>query len=114
MPFDQAGVCPDLIMNPHGYPSRMTVGKLMELLSGKNALMTGRLHYGTAFGGDQVRPLDRTICSGGAASMESLRFLRWRSCTFPICPVEFVRYPVGAAPLRDGVTLRRPSRPTAP
>lgn len=54
MPFDQFGVCPDLIMNPHGYPSRMTVGKLMELLSGKNALMTGKLHYGTAFAGDQV------------------------------------------------------------
>jgi len=37
----------------------MTVGKLMELLSGKNALMgeprQWRLHYGTAFGGDDVR-----------------------------------------------------------
>ncbi|KAH7718155.1 DNA-directed RNA polymerase [Aphelenchoides avenae] len=43
MPFDQAGMCPNLIMN--GYPSRTIVGKLMQLLSGKNALMTGRLHY---------------------------------------------------------------------
>ena len=37
----------------------MTVGKLMELLSGKNALMgeprQWRLHYGTAFDGDDVR-----------------------------------------------------------
>lgn len=32
----------------------MTVGKLMELLSGKTAIMTGKLKYGTAFGGDQV------------------------------------------------------------
>lgn len=54
MPFDQFGIAPDLIMNPHGYPSRMTVGKLMELLSGKNAVFTGRLHYGTAFAGDDV------------------------------------------------------------
>lgn len=54
MPFDQFGIVPDLIMNPHGYPSRMTVGKLMELLSGKNAVFTGRLHYGTAFAGDEV------------------------------------------------------------
>ena len=44
----------DMIMNPHGYPSRMTVGKLMELLSAKNGVMNGRFHYGTAFGGDQV------------------------------------------------------------
>ncbi|CAJ0932381.1 unnamed protein product, partial [Mesorhabditis belari] len=55
MPFNDLGMVPDLIMNPHGYPSRMTVGKLMELLSGKNAVMTGRFHYGTAFGGDQVK-----------------------------------------------------------
>lgn len=55
MPFNDLGMCPDMIMNPHGYPSRMTVGKLMELLSGKNAILSGKFHYGTAFGGDQVR-----------------------------------------------------------
>jgi hypothetical protein len=37
----------------------MTVGKLMELMSGKNSLMGSpsqwRLHYGTAFGGDDVK-----------------------------------------------------------
>lgn len=54
VPFNDLGMCPDMIMNPHGFPSRMTVGKLMELLSGKAALLDGRLHYGTAFGGDQV------------------------------------------------------------
>lgn len=54
MPFDSMGICPDLIMNPHGYPSRMTVGKLMELLSGKTGVLSGNFHYGTAFAGDQV------------------------------------------------------------
>eukprot|EP00887_Chlorella_sp_A99_P006810 scaffold2.g6810.t1 len=50
MPFSEAGVVPDLIMNPHGFPSRMTVGKMIELLGSKAAVCTGRFHYGTAFG----------------------------------------------------------------
>lgn len=47
MPFNDYGICPDMIMNPHGFPSRMTVGKLIELLAGKAGLMEGKFHYGT-------------------------------------------------------------------
>ena len=43
-----------MIMNPHGFPSRMTVGKLMELLGGKAGVLKGKFHYGTAFGGSKV------------------------------------------------------------
>jgi DNA-directed RNA polymerase III subunit RPC2 len=50
MPFSEKGICPDLIMNPHGFPSRMTVGKMIELVSGKAAVFKGRQGYGTAFG----------------------------------------------------------------
>lgn len=47
MPFNDHGICPDMIMNPHGFPSRMTVGKLMELLAGKAGVIKGEYHYGT-------------------------------------------------------------------
>ncbi|GLH02785.1 DNA-directed RNA polymerase I subunit RPA2 [Gryllus bimaculatus] len=49
----QKGVT-DMIMNPHGFPSRMTVGKLLELLAGKAGVLDGKFHYGTAFGGSRV------------------------------------------------------------
>jgi DNA-directed RNA polymerase III subunit RPC2 len=50
MPFNENGHPPDLIMNPHGFPSRMTVGKLIELLVGKAGVYEGRQAYATAFG----------------------------------------------------------------
>jgi hypothetical protein len=50
MPFSERGISPDLIMNPHGFPSRMTVGKMIELLGSKAAVLDGRFHHGTAFG----------------------------------------------------------------
>ncbi|KJH50741.1 DNA-directed RNA polymerase, beta subunit [Dictyocaulus viviparus] len=65
LPFNDVGMVPDMIMNPHGYPSRMTVGKLMELLSSKNAVLSGRYHYGTAFGGDQVNDVCDELASRG-------------------------------------------------
>ncbi|MGH0117237.1 UNVERIFIED_CONTAM: hypothetical protein FKN15_046158 [Acipenser sinensis] len=55
MPFCDTGICPDIIMNPHGFPSRMTVGKLIELLAGKAGVLDGRFHYGTVFGGSKVK-----------------------------------------------------------
>jgi len=56
MPYnDSTGWCPDLIMNPHGFPPRMTVGKMIELISGKAGVLSGSFKYGTAFAGDPVK-----------------------------------------------------------
>lgn len=49
MPFSDQGVVPDIIMNPHGFPSRMTVGKIIELISGKAGVMEGKILDSTAF-----------------------------------------------------------------
>lgn len=65
MPFNDEGICPDLIMNPHGFPSRMTVGKLIELLAGKAGVLTGKLKYGTAFGGDKVADISADLVKCG-------------------------------------------------
>lgn len=65
MPFNDLGVCPDIIMNPHGFPSRMTVGKLIELLGGKAGVLDGKFHYGTAFTGDRVDDLCNDLIRNG-------------------------------------------------
>lgn len=59
MPFSDQGVSPDVIMNPHGFPSRMTVGKIIELVAGKAAVCAGRQAYGTAFG-EMCRSADQS------------------------------------------------------
>lgn len=69
-PFSEHGVCPDLIMNPHGFPSRMTVGKMIELLGGKAGVSCGRFHYGSAFGepsghADKVETISETLVKHG-------------------------------------------------
>ena len=65
MPFNDHGVSPDIIMNPHGFPSRMTVGKMIELLAGKAGVLTGELQYGTAFSGSKVEDMGRILVEHG-------------------------------------------------
>ncbi|KAF8642935.1 hypothetical protein AX16_009323 [Volvariella volvacea WC 439] len=65
MPFNDQGISPDTIMNPHGFPSRMTVGKMIELLAGKAGVLCGKLQYGTAFGGSKVEDMSRILIEHG-------------------------------------------------
>jgi len=65
MPFTDLGICPDIIMNPHGFPSRMTVGKMIELLSGKAGVLSGVQQYGTCFGGSKVEDMGELLLKHG-------------------------------------------------
>ncbi|CAI5755801.1 unnamed protein product [Candida verbasci] len=64
-PFNDDGISPDIIMNPHGFPSRMTVGKMIELVSGKAGVLNGTLEYGTCFGGSKLEDMSQILIDKG-------------------------------------------------
>lgn len=65
MPFSDQGLIPDLIMNPHGFPSRMTVGKILELISSKAGVQGGEYVDATAFNGNMVEGFCETLKKHG-------------------------------------------------
>ena len=56
MPFAEDGTVPDVIINPHGFPKRMTIGHILEALLGRVACHMGRRLEATTF--DGVDPIN--------------------------------------------------------
>ncbi|CAN9431151.1 unnamed protein product [Alternaria alternata] len=53
MPFSESGMQPDVIINPHAFPSRMTIGMFVESLAGKSGALHGMAQDSTPFRFDE-------------------------------------------------------------
>lgn len=49
MPFTGSGIRPDIVFNPHGLPTRMTIGQLLEAMSNKLGIYLGTFVDATPF-----------------------------------------------------------------
>ena len=65
VPFTSRGIYPDLIFNPHGIPSRMSMGYLLELLGGKAAALSGKIINATPFTGDSLNYIEDLLRDSG-------------------------------------------------
>ena len=61
LPYTKSGISPDVLINPHAFPSRMTVGMMMESICGKAAALRGRRFDGSAFVGEKMEEVKEVM-----------------------------------------------------
>lgn len=65
LPYTADGVVPDVLINPHAFPSRMTVGMFLESVTGKAAALRGMQFDGSAFVGEKMDQVRTTLDAAG-------------------------------------------------
>ena len=63
LPYTAQGISPDVLINPHAFPSRMTVGMFMESITGKAAALRGKQFDGSAFVGEKMEEVRKVMDS---------------------------------------------------
>lgn len=98
MPFTENGLVPDIIINPHAIPSRMTIGQLIEALLGKYIAATGDVETfdTTAFQGINIKDIGKALHDVGMNKMGDETMINGQtgeemSCQMFITPTYYQR-----------------------
>jgi DNA-directed RNA polymerase beta subunit len=60
-PFTHQGIVPDIVINPHGFPTRQTPGQLLEAALGKGIALGGATRYATPFTSPSVEVITEQL-----------------------------------------------------